>query len=419
MSLIIHPLTHEVYKLPEGAVKESVAFPAWLFHAASFELVVRAGRFRPELFAPRPTAAQIVLVNLGPEGPFTWGCRFQVQIDGDGLRDKLERRTGERFLFLWPLECAVEVARHHHNEQFADALDTILRSHAQRGAAPPGPDDIEGCTRVDPLVDLSATERVFVAMLTPLWGGCPCPRPRAPPDARRALLLRTRERRDRWLLRGRRVDRDMPPAWGDLPTDLVVRVFAFAMAASIVVDAPKVLYLVWCDMRGVCRGARALCDGVLFLQLARLHDEARMLACSNRRWEPWIPGHKCLRRDAVPPAACAPSLTSARSAALGIGCVEVLRLPLQRVPRLGTLDHGDWPLPERRFVACPKVGAYLAVRKKADAAVEAAFAVIGSRELVEERRAFLRAHAPRAPGDAAYEMRTDPEAAIVKDMLGQ
>ena len=118
-------------------------------------------------------------------------------------------------------------------------------------------------------------------------------------------------------------------------------------------------------------------------------------------------------------AACCPALCSARSAALGIGCVELLKLPLQRVPRLGPLDHGDWPLPERRFVACPKVGAYLAARKKADAAVEAAFAVIGSRVLVEDRRAFLRAHAPRAPGDAIYEMRTDPEGAIVNDLLGQ
>jgi len=417
MSLILHPLTHEVYKLPEGAVEDSVPFPAWLFHTASFELVARAGRFRPELFVPRPASTQIVIVRL-TTGPFTWGCRFEVDINADGLRDKLERRTGARFLFLWPLESAVEIARHIHNAEFADALATLLRCHPARGAAhvPPGPDEIAGCTRVDPLTELSATERVFVAMLTPLWCGCPCPRP--PPDARRALRLRIRERRDRWLLQGRRVDSGLPPAW-DLPLDLVVRVFAFAIAASIVVDAPKVLFLVWCDMRRVCRGARALCDGVLFLQLARLHDEARALACSNRRFEPWIPGQKCLRRDATPPAACCPALCSARSAALGIGCVELLKLPLQRVPRLGPLDHGDWPLPERRFVACPKVGAYLAARKKGDAAVEAAFAVIGSRVLVEDRRAFLRRHGPHAPGDAIYEMRTDPEGAIVKDLLGQ
>ena len=127
MSLVIHPLTHVVYKIPKDAiaVPPSVVIPLWMVEPAAFELIVRAGRFRPELLVPHPAPAQLGLVAIG--GALTWACCFQVTMAVDGLRDKLERRTGERFLFLWPLDAAVEVAR-QHNDALADAFATLRRT---------------------------------------------------------------------------------------------------------------------------------------------------------------------------------------------------------------------------------------------------------------------------------------------------
>ena len=170
--------------------------------------------------------------------------------------------------------------------------------------------------------------------------------------------------------------------WSGLPVDILARVVGQALSTSLVNDSAHTALKTYNTMRSLCRGSRALADNMLFGQLARLHDEARQLATrdSGRVPCPWgslawvssvgprcfaertTDGVKARQRGTAQPIPCSPALVGARANALGISCLDVLRLPLVRAAPLRPYDHGGWPVSERSFIAHPNTKGYFKTR---------------------------------------------------------
>lgn len=172
--------------------------------------------------------------------------------------------------------------------------------------------------------------------------------------------------------------------WSGLPTDLLACIVGKALSTSLVNDDAKTALHTYNTMRSLCRGSRTLADNMLFGQLARLHDETRQLVTrdSGRCPCPWgtsawvsSVGPRCFmerttgnselrRRAKAAPIPCSTALAGARANALGISCVDVLRLPLVRAAPLFPRDYGGWPVSERVFSAHPNVRGYFKTRMR-------------------------------------------------------
>lgn len=176
--------------------------------------------------------------------------------------------------------------------------------------------------------------------------------------------------------------------WSGLPVDILARVVGQALSTSLVNDDAHTALKTYNTMRSLCKGSRALADNMLFGQLARLHDEARQLATRDSLRVPcpwsfpvWVSskgprcftekttaGVKARQRGTAQPIPCSPALVGARANALGISCLDVLRIPLMRDQPLRPYDHGGWPISERCFIAHPNTKGYFSTRIRRDSA---------------------------------------------------
>jgi len=176
--------------------------------------------------------------------------------------------------------------------------------------------------------------------------------------------------------------------WSGLPTEILARIVGKALSTSLVNDSGRMALQTFNTMRSLCRGSRALADNMLFGQLARLHDETRQLVTRDSGRVPcpwgnpvWVSsvGPRCFmerttdsselrRRNKARPIPCSSALAGARANALGISCIDVLRLPLMRAAPLRPHDYGGWPVAKRAFSAHPNFRGYFKTRMSRDRA---------------------------------------------------
>lgn len=207
--LIIHPTTHEVYRIPDEAILLGSQNPV-LVPASDFERMLHNGEVAAELLYKkaalfsshgrgmngppsnnnqsnvfRPHEVDVVQLRSTENVPraVTWATRMEVMLVGTNraelsyVYDASElgnSYSGGRFLFLWlPAKAAHAFHELKDPADLAIGADYLEPTPDYQPAAgfsgdvqPLGPDDLSGCTRVDPM-QLSEAERLFVAMLTP------------------------------------------------------------------------------------------------------------------------------------------------------------------------------------------------------------------------------------------------------------
>jgi len=387
--LLIDPATLDVYEVPAAALVVD-AGRAVHVPAADFEAAVLAGDVRAEALHTMAAQRQTLRGSMGPpanaglrgglseaalslvrlrDDSHTWATRIEVLLVGTNRAELnhvydssvlSHRLTGDRFLFLWP----PAEARRAYARLFPRRAWPALQERPPTPVYQPadgvalGPKDVPGCVdRVDAM-QLAEAERVFVA----------CVGTRRPPPAAGP----------------RRAPRELVelPVPVELPVELLSRIVAHAVAAALVERAGLASLRTYHALRSLCRGSLALADNIVRGQLARLHDETRQLACRDCGRAPdrhgsgqrvACVGPRCfpngttaaddlVARGLAAPIPCSPALVSERAGALGVTCLEALRLPLERAPRQTRRELGGWLLTPRVFVAHPNVRGYFKTR---------------------------------------------------------
>jgi hypothetical protein len=196
---MLHPLTHEVFRVPNSALVIDEHLPVRL-SPAQLERVLNGGPLIAErVFRARGNADlhtlsdtfdahEIVLVRLRSSESvptaYTWGVRVSLMdaraaAFGTSELHWLSLDPGARFLFLWNPGRAHNAsltrrARNangdgvHHDIDDPLLAPTLAYKPKFAGTGMPlGPDDIDGCTRVD-VRSLRREERVYVANIPPL-----------------------------------------------------------------------------------------------------------------------------------------------------------------------------------------------------------------------------------------------------------
>lgn len=203
-TLILHPLTHEVFRVPDDALVIDKRVPVRLT-PTQFERALNGGPLRAErIYRVRgnqdllhnndtvePDEIVVVRLRSSENVPtaYTWGLRFGLAHLSPGQTTAVRERhwldsplpAGHRFLFLWnparAHNCAVARRHRIHNEglpeyDFDDPLlSPTLAYNPKLGCTgvPLGPDDIDGCTPIGGDVRLlRAEERMFVTSIPPL-----------------------------------------------------------------------------------------------------------------------------------------------------------------------------------------------------------------------------------------------------------
>lgn len=187
-SLLLHPITLEVYRVPTEAITEDFGNPIPLSSAA-FKDMSSLGCMSAEKFlqAGDPahpvgfTVQQVLAVRLkGHEAAvcdkpmYAWASRMtttSVCTDWTGTDS-----MGAEFLWLWPPGKAwnawitrKEQQRVNPAEEVAwglDAYEPSVRYMPKYPGLMLGPDDIDGCARV-PLEELTVAQRLFVSCIKP------------------------------------------------------------------------------------------------------------------------------------------------------------------------------------------------------------------------------------------------------------
>jgi len=191
-TLILHPITREVYEVPASQLLFNSQMPVRI-SSAMFQTFAHEGGVNVDKFVSVCKNDQgeitgfnvdeVAAVKLRPTithfNPMTWATRVSVEVGEPVLPessrfDDLDREAGGRFLFLWPTlkAFATYVTRMNNaqrSNQYSDPhpVDDLAPTSAYESALKGGalgPDDIPGCVRVDP-AQLSERERVFVAMM--------------------------------------------------------------------------------------------------------------------------------------------------------------------------------------------------------------------------------------------------------------
>lgn len=187
-SLLLHPITQEVYRVPTAAIAEDFGKPIHMSSAA-FKDMGSLGCMSAEKFlqADDPahpvgfTVQQVLAVRLkGHESAvcntpmYAWASRMtttSVCTDWTGTAS-----MGAEFIWLWPPGKAwnawitrKEQQRVNPTEEAVwgiDAREPSVRYMPKHPGLMLGPDDIDGCERV-PLEELTVAQRLFVSCIKP------------------------------------------------------------------------------------------------------------------------------------------------------------------------------------------------------------------------------------------------------------
>jgi len=203
-TLILHPLTHEVFRVPDDALVIDKRVPVRLT-PTQFERALNGGPLRAErIYRVRnnqdlvnnndtvePDEIVVVRLRSSENVPtaYTWGLRFALAHQFPGQTTAVRAKhwldssppAGHRFLFLWnparAHNCAVARRHRIYSEGLSEydfddpLLSPTLAYNPKLGGTgvPLGPDDIDGCTPIGGDVRLlRPEERMFVASIPPL-----------------------------------------------------------------------------------------------------------------------------------------------------------------------------------------------------------------------------------------------------------
>jgi hypothetical protein len=190
-TLLLHPITQEVYRVPAEALLHDRYAPIWM-SSTTFQDLASMGSMSAEKFlrANTPsqtvgfTVHQVMAVRLkshesdarleGQAPMYAWASRMQTHI----LATDWTRETsmGKEFIWMWPPGKAWNawITRQERHRLYPndepicgiDECEPSVRYMSKHPGLMLGPDDIDGCERV-PLENLSVAQRLFVTCIKP------------------------------------------------------------------------------------------------------------------------------------------------------------------------------------------------------------------------------------------------------------
>lgn len=437
---ILHPITHEVYRVPQRALLHDAKNPVYMEYDV-FEQMGATGQLSGERLLHHDraqacsfNASQVLAVRLKQHGAskggrplYAWASRMVTALPEDVFPDVAMALVGHEFLWLWPPPKAHNAYHTRRDKRRLnpdlmmlpiDEIEPTCR-HAQFvTGAMLGPDDIEGTERV-PYHELTAVQRFFCMCIKPqqtlfprrptadrwtqrvtaiidqnqeaarqggkwtLHNSVQRLRKRANEEADRiiATAKRKREYELAVLVRGRSFkpalvgttddeadSSDMSDIddllitkqsymrrvheehrgriWSQLPSDILVRILCTRLGDGLtstnVDDARRCILA----LRSVSRGARALVDSYVGVQIASLASAT--VECVV---DPLAHGRGDDSLVAV----------AARVRALGLGMTDVAQLVRHEIK----LDHVEgWTLPKTPAIV-PDWRWYLELRREA------------------------------------------------------
>ena len=183
-ALLLHPITHEVYRVPAAAILLDYNRPVWM-SSDGFKDLASVGSMSAEKFlrSETPTVGfnvdQVMAVrlkshSLGSKPMYAWASRMKTPtLCSDWTRIGT---MGKEFLWLWPPGKAWNawITRQERRRLSPtddpgwsiDEYEPSVRYMPKHPGLMLGPDDIDGCERV-PLEQLTVAQRLFVACIQP------------------------------------------------------------------------------------------------------------------------------------------------------------------------------------------------------------------------------------------------------------
>jgi hypothetical protein len=186
-TLILHPLTLQVFKVPKSSLLHDEKRPVKM-DFADFEKQAVIGQLSGErLVASGATgwsydANQVLAVRLRQHGPsvggkpiYAWASRFETVLPTEAVQTEENALVGGNFIWLWPPGKAHNAyhtrceARRIDATQLPlpiDEIEPTCRYQMSIPGAMFGPDDVEGATHV-PLSELTPEQRFFILCIKP------------------------------------------------------------------------------------------------------------------------------------------------------------------------------------------------------------------------------------------------------------
>jgi len=188
-SLILHPVTHEVYRIPASAIEHDSNHPVCMEFDA-FQDMANLGCISAERFLSAASKSmqnvsgfnvtQVLAVRLknrevNGSPMYAWASRMSTTSPMQCIERTSECEMGKEFVWIWPPGKAWNAwitrkdQRRINGEDGSfgiDACEPSVRYVTKQPGLMLGPDDIEGCTLVPP-EELTVMQRLFVACIKP------------------------------------------------------------------------------------------------------------------------------------------------------------------------------------------------------------------------------------------------------------
>ena len=187
-TLVLHPLTQEVYHIPNRSLLHDSNHPVFMEYDA-FEQMSATGQLSGERLLHHDRAqacsfnvSQIMAVRLRQRGAsaggrpiYAWASRMVTALPEDVFPELGNALVGQEFVWLWPPGKAYNAyqtrldKRRRNPEQRALPIDEVEPTISHTVSVPGamlGPDDIEGAVRVPP-EELTREQRFFVMCIKP------------------------------------------------------------------------------------------------------------------------------------------------------------------------------------------------------------------------------------------------------------
>lgn len=186
-TLILHPLTLDVFEVPKSSLLHDERHPIKM-DFKDFEQQALIGQLSGERLVASGTtgwsydANQVLAVRLRQHGPsaggrplYAWASRFETVLPTEAVRTTDNALVGGEFVWLWPPGKAQNAyhtrceARRIDSTQLPLPIDDIEPTCRYTMSIPGamfGPDDVEGARPV-PLSELTPEQRFFIMSIKP------------------------------------------------------------------------------------------------------------------------------------------------------------------------------------------------------------------------------------------------------------
>ena len=185
---ILHPITHEVYRVPQRALLHDAKNPVYMEYDV-FEQMGATGQLSGERLLHHDraqacsfNASQVLAVRLKQHGAskggpplHAWASRMVTALPEDVFPDVAMALVGHEFLWLWPPPKAHNAYHTRRDKRRLnpdqvmlpiDEIEPTCRYTQSVPGAMLGPDDIDGSERV-PYHELTAVQRFFCMCIKP------------------------------------------------------------------------------------------------------------------------------------------------------------------------------------------------------------------------------------------------------------